>query len=379
MAKFKDIIARAKRDPSEFCNLLYAAKEARGPEDAPVAFDTAIEDYVSKHGELSAEQTAAVRHAMALLSDPSMVPLSEAVALYLKEVRDTITADALRAKRRAVDGFLKWAGDVDVRTLTRALAGKYLTDVLVPAGRAPKTTKDVVTALATFGNWAEQRGMLTANPWRGLARTVPADKRGLAPSRRPWTHRELQTMAEGATGQVWQLFVLLVYSGCRLEEVCKLRLEHVHETHFEVTAGKSQAALRAIPWHPVVQPLAMHLAGTSGDGYLLEGLPIVGPDHKRGHSIAAQFARRKKRLGLLDPAIPLHTLRNSFAQALLASECPEELAQFLLGHRPRSLSYGLYAQSPPLELLAGRIQQVNYGEADASVTDGIRKLTGENR
>lgn len=379
VADFKGLIARAKRDPSPFEDLLHEAKRARDTEGAPEGFDYALDDFIAKHGELSDEQVAAVRHAFALLNNPSMVSVSEARDIYLTEKGDTIVPSSMNTKRRAIDAFIDWGGDRDVRSVDKGLCGRYVSEVIAPSKRAPKTKVDIVIALSSFWNWMDARGMATTNPWRGQAKSLPRDKRGRTDKRRGWNHAELRKFAEGiaVTDTLWSYFVLQLYTGCRAEEIASARLENVHADYLDIIEGKTPAAVRKIPWHPIAQPLVEHLKVTSADDRLLAGLKRAGVDRKYSHNIGARLGVWRRKLGITSAQTPGHALRNSFSAALLATGCPEALADYITGHEQRGLTYGRYAGAPAIELLAEQVQRVDFGEVGDIVTEGIRQLRGE--
>jgi len=66
--------------------------------------------------------------------------------------------------------------------------------------------------------------------------------------------------------------VVAMYSGMRLEEICNIQDKHVFEGCFHVDEGKTEAAARVIPVHPLIKPLLEPMRGTFGKGYLIDGI-----------------------------------------------------------------------------------------------------------
>ena len=57
--------------------------------------------------------------------------------------------------------------------------------------------------------------------------------------------------------------------------------KHVFHRCFHVHEGKTKAAARAIPVHPLIKPLLEPMSGTFGKGYLIDGIKSGGYDNKR--------------------------------------------------------------------------------------------------
>lgn len=86
----------------------------------------------------------------------------------------------------------------------------------------------------------------------------------------------------------------------RANEICEMQLSDIHETHFHVAAGKTGAAVRDVPIHPMLKPLVKKLAKRSEDGYLLSSLRRGGEDSKRNHGILMAFGKRIRKIGVSD-------------------------------------------------------------------------------
>ena len=130
----------------------------------------------------------------------------------------------------------------------------------------------------------------------------------------------------------------------RLNEVCGLRLEDVQDDCFEVTSGKTEAAVRRVPVHPVIQALVDYQLRTSTDGYLVPGLKPGGYDRKRGWSVSKRFGRRMRQLGV-PKGVVFHSLRKNFTTALEQARVPRNEIELLLGWQRAGLLSGW--GSPP--------------------------------
>ncbi len=86
-----------------------------------------------------------------------------------------------------------------------------------------------------FGAYCANHGLLEVNPWDGLQSTLKESTRGgLKKIRRPYTVEEFGKLVAALGGDavgsaLLPLALLSAYSGCRIEELCAMKLENVTE------------------------------------------------------------------------------------------------------------------------------------------------------
>jgi integrase len=374
------------KDSAEF--LLVAAKAEREAmlergktaEQADAALDAAMEDHLEilrrKHGAdpetgdlLDSGTYARVQElAHRVLHGDEIELLSVAVKKYLAEVKVRVRNQTLREKERHLGALQKWLkGDVELDSITKKIAGRYVTEYLIQQGHAPKTVKDILSNLSAFWVWLEGRGMSS---------TVKSSTRGTAPKRRPWTDDELLKLMRAIPNNdpLLPLTAIATYTGMRREEVASLRADDVENDALTVREGKTKAALRRVPIHGALRPLITQLVNKSRDGYLIPGLLTGGSDAKRSHYLGKRFSGLIRDSGFDDPALVFHTLRNAFLQRCEEGLVPESTAKLLVGHsRKKSLTYGDagggYSPGVQLETLRKEIAKVTFGKLDGYLKD----------
>ena len=67
-----------------------------------------------------------------------------------------------------------------------------------------------------------------------------------------------------------------LHSGMRLDEICNIKKAHISENCFKVLEGKTKAAKRKIPIHPVIEPLVERFLDSSKNDYLIKGIKSGG-------------------------------------------------------------------------------------------------------
>jgi len=348
-------------------------------EEAETAFEMAVDVFLeqerkrlgtdpeSGHPLTSETDTRIIRAAHAVLAGDGVTLLERAGEMYLEEVSATIRKQTLQEKRRHIDKLTSWLGAaIDVRSINRRIAGRFVNQVLMKEGKASKTVRDAIGHLSAFFSWLERRGEVESNPFFRVSGSVRESTLGSAPKRRPWTNDELRTILNSIPldDPLWPMVAIAAYSGMRREEVANLRIEDIKGDSWSIRAGKTQAAVRTLPIHPTLRPLAKSLAASSDDGYLIPGLLPGGTDDKRGHLVGKRFTQLRQAAGITDPAVNFHTLRNAFLQRCEEGEVPQSTAKLLAGHKRTDLTYGGYSPGASLPMLEKAIRKVTYGSVD---------------
>jgi integrase len=291
--------------------------------------------------------------------------LSEAITKYLREVKPRITKAGYGQKDKQLHAFAQWLrSDCDVTSITKKIAGRYVSDMLQPSALAPKSKKDTIANLSAFWSWLEQYGLVEVNPWRNMTRAVKESTRGGRAKPRPYTPQELGLLIGKLKpgSALLPLACIAAYSGMRIEEIAAMKTEHLTEDAFRVMEAKNENSVRYVPIHGAIAPMVKALTKSSSDGYLISGLLPGGADGKRSHYASRYFGNFLRKHGFTDKTLTFHSLRRSFAQRCEQAGIPESTAKLLTGHARQSLTYGLYSPGPEFPILTQAVEKVSYGE-----------------
>jgi integrase len=384
----------------ESARLVRAAMEAGevSPRDAEISLEATVDDFLEEqakaHGvdeegrpNLPASAEGFVRRAYNTLAGRRA--LENLAETYLSEQEKRLTAQTVGDKRRRIEAFFEWfGGEREPREVTRRVAGSYLTDVIqrrtqkaADGSEEPlsaKTRTKEVSDLRTFFQWLVDRGYLEENPFKHMARSIGESSRAEPVTRRPWKPAELSKVLRGidCNDAAWSLAVIAAYTGMRREEVGELEVSSVHGDVLQVERGKTRAANRAVPIHPVIAPLIKQLAETSTDGYLIPGLLRGGSDKKRSWYVGKRFGRVIRQLGVKDKRVDFHSLRVSVVSQLEEAGVPLSTIQLIVGHRRQGVTFSSYSAegiSPKARREA--LLKVSYGdELDSFVKTTGRKV-----
>ena len=373
----RDPISKLLRDAQDFHDSVATGDSTQ--HNAELAFDATVERHLdhaaSLHGvnedghpNVTEAHEAAVLLARDVFTTGQVTLLSRAIEDYLNETAPRVRVATITEKRRQLQEFSVWLKvDCAVGAVTKRTAGRYVAEVLLCKGHAPKTVKDALSNLSAFFVWLEGRGLVDINPWNGMSSTVKGSTRGKRPSRRPWSEDELVTLFNGIPENdvIIPLSALALYSGMRLEELADIKTDNVTTGFLRAVEGKTTASVRYVPVHPVIAPMVARLLENARGGYLLPDLLVSGPDNKRGKLVGKRFGKLIRALGISDPSVTFHTLRNSFMSRCEGASVPESTTKLLVGHARQSLTYGLYSPGVEFEQLAAAVQKISFGKVDA--------------
>ncbi|WP_165907465.1 tyrosine-type recombinase/integrase [Primorskyibacter sedentarius] len=227
------------------------------------------------------------------------------------------------------------------------------------------TVRRIVSACRGYWQYLQHLQLVTdeQDPFSGLS---PSKKKVLRASartkREPFTPAQVVKLWKAAhakgDAQLGDLIWCAMWTGCRIEEICSLKLAQVEEDKFRIVDGKTNAGWREIPIHPKLKETFQRLANESADGFLLSGLP----DNKygtRSDAIGKRFGRLKKSLGYGSQLV-FHSIRKTVITELERAGAPENVVADIVGHEKKTMTYGLYSGGASFENKRDTIIKLSY-------------------
>ncbi|MBE0508022.1 MAG: tyrosine-type recombinase/integrase [Marinospirillum sp.] len=154
------------------------------------------------------------------------------------------------------------------------------------------------------------------------------------------------------------LILLGMFTGARIEELCKLRTKHCTSDILRIADSKTAAGLRDVPVHPVLKPAVERMIQESTDGYLLSGLTTTALG-ERSSAIGKRFGRLKKKLGFPESKV-FHSHRKTVITTLENAGVLENLAADIVGHEKPRITFGVYSGGASLEVKSEAIKHLKY-------------------
>ncbi|WP_156477405.1 tyrosine-type recombinase/integrase [Falsihalocynthiibacter arcticus] len=371
VADWKDLISAARGDGG-FVESDYVAKalvwrdgicNAQHSENEKFTIQSIIDDDLQAIA-LKKNPTAMV---MSKIAYGETYPLDRDIEAWLasqevqEKTRDMKRSDATRFATRFKftdqvnrQSLLNWAHDLQIRDQLK-----------------PPTVRRIISHTRGYWDYLHILGHIHDRETvfdRVGPKKLTKSKSAKSERRQAFSSSDLPKLLLGALDkkdcQLAQLIWLGIWTGCRIEELCSLKVSDVEVEFFIVKDAKTQAGLRSVPIHPRLAPMIRHLCSNSSDGYLISGLSFNKYDD-RSNAIGKRFGRLKSALGF-DQRLVFHSLRKTFTTELENAGVPENVTADIVGHEKKTLTYGLYSKGNRIEVLQKAIRKITL-EIDPSI------------
>lgn len=259
--------------------------------------------------------------------------------------------------------------------------GKTLKQV-VESGSTYKTITAVTVnnrlrKLTAFMNWCKTNGYMTENPLAGMkVMTGSAKEARLSFDRQDLAVLlDLDSLHAEARKHPWRYWLPLLgrATGCRLEELCQLRVDDITEHHGipcvriddkrEGQQLKNASSRRVLPLHPTLIDLGLLLhmesVRTTGADRLFPELEAVRG--KLGHAPSKWFGRYKTKLGVTDPRKTFHSFRHTLIDDLREAGVQDSLIKRIAGHEDGAVTFSIYGSRSPLKAMFEAITKIDMG------------------
>lgn len=272
--------------------------------------------------------------------------LSEHVDAYIASTAAVDKPKTVDMKRGVLIKFTKrfaYAHDVTKREMINWVEN----ELMGKEGLSVATCERMMSSIRGFWSFLERhKGLEIVAPFKDVipsrkkAKAAGAGNKAKRKSFGPADYQRLMTSIESDV-QLGELIRLAAYTGCRIEELCSLKLENVAGDRFQIEDAKTEAGWRTVPIHPAIVSLVVALKGNRTEGYLLEGLTF-NKYGDRSNAIGKRFGRLKKKCGYGEDMV-FHSFRKGVASQLENNGVPENITARLLGHEFYTMSYGVYS------------------------------------
>lgn len=233
-------------------------------------------------------------------------------------------------------------------------------------GATYSTRKRLVGSGKDFWKYLKQRRVLTdlADPFAGVLPPIKRGKNTKSNEWLPFKPDEVVGFWHSARAKrkpdliLADLIALGAYTGCRIEELCSLRLKDMADGYFSVTESKTKAGIRDVPIHSAITPLVKRLKEQSTDGYLFSGLTFNIYDD-RANAVGKRFGRLKTKLGFGEFHV-FHSIRKTLVTMLENASVSENNTADIVGHEKPRITYGLYSDGAWIEVKLEALERVKY-------------------
>ena len=202
---------------------------------------------------------------------------------WLREggIKGSLTARTKVEHRRAVQALGQWLVKENLgaglEAITRRVAGRFVSEHLLPSGRHARTIAKTVSTLSSYWKWLRMRGYVSdegRNPWAEQAPSKSSGASSASEEERDFTDAELLRLLAAPPNETLSDFMrVAALSGMRREEVGQLQIADCADGVFVVHRGKTAAARRRVPIHSeLVALVTRRLQGKAAVAYLFHEL-----------------------------------------------------------------------------------------------------------
>jgi integrase len=357
-------LERAKRQVEDRFNaagfrkwLAEATDEQRGEREH------ALQDYLEdKLGildreNLTDEEFSKLSQAMDIATGKT-VPFIEHLDEYTNTLKGEIMAKSLHMKRTNLERFgeiFATTKDVDSATIQRWLNAE------ATKGAARATVHRALGDLRRYYRFLVSLKAAPDRPGLFDHLTMVGAKRQ---KKRAYPAAALVRMEKAARKRDEQLadFILVdMYTGARAEEIATLKAEHIDlgKRSIDMPGTKTEDASREVPIHSRLMPVMRRLVKNADkNGYLFHGLK-ADKFGDRSKPLTKRFTTLKANHGF-GKGHDFHSIRRTVCTMFEDAGVAENYVAHIVGHRLRTMSYGLYSGGPALAAKARAMRKLRY-------------------
>ncbi len=257
-----------------------------------------------------------------------------------------------------------------VQDVSRPEVRRWITKLMNGDGLAPKTVQRILSALR--GYWRYLQSIEVAGedhePFSKL--DVARQNKRISPrsTRQPFDPGDVVKLLDAAIERgeenLADLIRLGMWTGCRIEELCALKVDQVKDDYFSVGDAKTKAGWRDVPIHSELQQTMARLIDKSKDGYVLSGL-TANKYGKRSNGIGKRFGNLKSAMGFGSQHV-FHSLRKTVVTILENAGVPENVVADIVGHEKTTMTYGLYSGGATLDTKRAALAELDYPSSPSS-------------
>jgi integrase len=289
-----------------------------------------------------------------------LVPLTEHLDEWISTSRATAkTQDMQRSDVNRFGKEFRLVQDV-----ARPEVRRWITKLMNEDGLTPKTVQRVLSALRGYWRYLQSIGVAGEDDEPFTKLDVARQNKRTAPrsARQPFEPSEVVKLLNTAIAQgeekLADLIRLGMWTGCRIEELCALKVEQVNGDYFSVHDAKTEAGWRDVPIHSELAPTMARLIDGSDDGYVLSGL-TVNKYGDRSNGIGKRFGRLKSAEGFGSQHV-FHSLRKTVVTILENAGVAENIVADIVGHEKTTMTYGLYSGGVSLKVKREALDKLEY-------------------
>jgi len=311
------------------------------------------DDFEKKHPETHKTIKSAIK-----IANPEKFPLSLLAKEFLALDKMKLKPATCKRKEKHLQDFIDYFNDPEINEITKRKCADYAYSILKNKDPANETLRNNILDISTLFSWAENRGYTEYNPFYRLK--LPVGRKSVQ-ERIPWTNEDIIRFltSDFINKNEFIATAISLYTGMRLDEICRLKHKDIFNDLFHIYEGKTKAAKRPVPVHPVLKNI-INRNDSDEEEYILKGLVSGGYDKKRSGNFQKRHTRTRIKVNL-PKGVVFHSLRNTVITKLHNNLIPLYNIEQIIGHKQKSVAFGVYSSGLAAEKLRDIINGISYG------------------
>jgi len=311
------------------------------------------DDFEKKHPETHKTIKSAIK-----IANPEKFPLSLLAKEFLALDKMKLKPATCKRKEKHLQDFIDYFNDPEINEITKRKCADYAYSILKNKDPANETLRNNILDISTLFSWAENRGYTEYNPFYRLK--LPVGRKSVQ-ERIPWTNEDIIRFltSDFINKNEFIATAISLYTGMRLDEICRLKHKDIFNDLFHIYEGKTKAAKRPVPVHPVLKNI-INRNDSDEEEYILKGLVSGGYDKKRSGNFQKRHTRTRIKVNL-PKGVVFHSLRNTVITKLHNNLIPLYNIEQIIGHKQKSVALGVYSGGLATEKLRDIINGISYG------------------
>ena len=161
---------------------------------------------------------------------------------------------------------------------------------------------------------------------------------------------------------VRDMILIGMYTGCRIEEVCRLDKNSIIIEDgvkcFDIDESKTDAGIRKTPVHKDLEEHIDRMIKESKDGYLIKS-NSKNKYNRRSDNLSKKFGRMKKAMGF-GGEHTFHSFRKTVITTLERLDCPRYTLKAIVGHERGDVTYDVYSAGPTPKIKKKYLDMLSY-------------------
>lgn len=280
-----------------------------------------------------------------LLSGDDRIQLSEIFAAYIRNHQKRRRKTFVQGQKQHWHKLIQLYGDIAFMNLTRADAHDYVDQRLGAGVKTTSIHREINTIKAVINGAIKELNLKLPNVFLDLA--IP-DLGADAVKRKPASKQEVKKLLDEALAiddDMRTIFVVVTFTGARLAEIVGITREDINlsEQSLLIRPRPERSiktdSERETPLHPIALAALKRRMDEHGQTFVFPRYASSGQPVKAGSASAALSKWSKCIADRVTPHSMRHTVRDLYREV----ECPEQIAQAIIGWksiRDSSQRYG---------------------------------------